>query len=244
MIKHKYYIIMVVMVFTGSLFSQVAKEDFANINKAYTEHPRLSLKMKYEIFKNRTTAVTTSTETGILKQKDDARYTRIGKIESVENEQYKMIVDHEDKNISLLGKLPAPEQAVKSGDATGVSPVDLEKILQICKKVEFKKLNETQNSYTLILPGEEYEEIRLIYNSKTFFIEKLVMCYAEKQNLDDNDEGLKEAPRMEISYSEYNTKPDFGKTAFTYEAFLEKRNGKLVARPAYKTYEIHDQSIN
>jgi hypothetical protein len=234
------YILLIFSCFTIELFSQVAKDDFASINKAYAAQKQLSMKVKYEVYKNKTTTTVFSTETGEIKQNGTAKYTRTGNIETVETETYRLLIDHEDKNISLLGISNDETEMNKNKE---ISPVDLEKIISICSKVEFKKINDTQNSYTLVMPGEEYEAVQIIYNVKTFFIEKMILQYAEKQNLDEKQEGKKETPRMEITYSDFNTNPDYKKTPFNYDAFIEKRNGKLVAKTAYKEYTVNDQSF-
>jgi hypothetical protein len=229
-------IIFLLLGITCNSLSQVAKEDFARINKIYAEHPRISVKMKYEVFKNRSAVTALSSETGEVKKKEGASYDRIGPIETITNKEYKLIVDHDDKNISILGIL----QGEKSSDKD-LYPVDLEKLIGVCEKVEFKKLNEKQACYTMTIPGTGYEEVKMIYNTTSFLIEKLILYSNEKQNLENNDGGAKETPRMEITYSDYQTEPDLKNTPFTYGAFLEKKEGKLVAKPAYQTYTVHEQ---
>jgi hypothetical protein len=237
MMKKSCSVILLILLFSGNYFAQVAKDDFMRINSAYVEHPRLSIKIKYEVYKNKDSKLPFSTETGEVKCKDKVRYSRVGNIENIEKENYRLIVDHEDKNISLLG-------ITGSNQASALLPIDLEKLLGLCSKVEFQPLQNNQNCYRMLLPGEEYGEIKLIYNAKTFFIEKLILQYAKKENLEGTDAGPKEAPRMEISYMNYSTDPEFGNTPFNYDAFLEKKNGKLVARNAYKTYTVNEQLFN
>lgn len=244
MIRSIRSIVLILSLLAGKSFSQVAKDDFEKISKAYAASPHLSMKMKYEVYKNKTTTVVLSTETGILKRKDKIQYSRIGKIETVENDRYHMIVDHEDKNISLLGIRVVEGNRNQQKEETAISLFEMEKMLALCSKVEFKKWNAVQNAYTLVLPDNEYDEVQVIFNARTFFIEKLILFYAEKQNLEEIKNGLKESPRMEISYSDIDTNPDFENTPFSYDAFLEKQNGKLVAKAAYKDYEIHDQLFN
>lgn len=232
--------IMLLLLFSFAFrgFSQVAKNDFASINKAYADQEQLSVKVTYQVFRNKTTPVAFSTEKGEVKQKGILRYTRTGDIETVETETYRLIVDHEDKNISLLDIISREN---KNEEMKTVSPVELDELIAMCSKVEFKKLNSTQNCYTLIIPDEQYQEVKLIYNAKNFFIEKLILYYSEKQNLEGKDDGLMEAPRVEITYSDFNTHPDFDQTPFSYNSFLEKRNGKLLAKAAYKAYTVNDQ---
>ena len=218
--------------------SQIAKEDFAAINKAYVTNSHLSMKVKYELYKNKTVNEVFQVETGEIKRNGNNKNTRIGNMETIENEKYRLIVDHEDKNISLLGIITLPGVAVQKED---LYLVNLEKMLAVCSKVEFKEENNDQNSYRLQLPMEEYDEIKITYNKKTFFIEKMILYYQEAQNLEERG-GLKEPPRMEISYYDFNMDPRFTEADFTYHRFLEKRNGKLMGTTAYKTYTVNTTS--
>lgn len=239
MTKRIHFITILVLALLSNGYAQVAKDDFARINKVYAENSRISVKMTYEVFRNRTATTALNSEKGEMKKKEGVSYSRIGPIETITNKEYKLIVDHEDKNISVLGM-----QEGQKTEGKELYPVDLEKLITLCDKVEFKKISDQQASYTLTIPGTGYDEVKMIYNTSTFLIEKMILYSGEKQNLEDTEGGLKEAPRMEISYSEYKTDPDFKNTPFTYGSFLEKRNGKLVAKPVYQTYTVHEQLFN
>lgn len=236
--KRFFFLIIAVGLFTSHSMAQVAKDDFAKINSTYAGAKKLSMKIKYEVFKNKNSNTAFQTETGELKKNENSKYTRIGKIETIETETYKLIVDHEDKNMSLLGA----ENQDKAGDEA-LYMVNLQQMLSLCSKVTFKKISEDQNQYTLVIPNEEYKEIQLIYNSKTFFIEKMILYYAQEQNLEEKEGGLKESPRMEISYSEFNTQPNFDDALFTSERFLEKQKGKWFGKAPYQSYKVNDQTF-
>jgi hypothetical protein len=238
--KRFYYILVLIALFSKKGFSQVAKDDFARINKTYADNMQLSMKIRYDVYKNKSTATPLQAETGEIKRNEAAKYTRIGNIETIENENYKLIVDNEDKNISVLG---GTIEEKKPGGNDGTYLVNLENLLSICSKLEFQKISEAQNCYSIVIPAEEYSEIKVFYNSKTFFIEKMIFYYNEIQNLEGQEKSIKEAPRMEISYYDVKLKPDFGSTPFTYDNFLEKRKGQFVGKGSYKEYRINEQSI-
>jgi hypothetical protein len=219
--------------------SQTAKEDFAKINNAYVNNSQLSMKVKYELYKNNLAKEVFQVETGEIKRNGNNKYTKIGNIETIENDKYRVIVDHDDKNISLLSTITVADETPKKEE---LYLVNLEKMLAICSKVEFKEENKVQNSYLLMLPNEEYSEIKIIVNKKTFFIEKMILYYSKEQNIEDKEDGSKEPPRMEISYYDFNLKPQYTDADFTYYKFLEKRNGKLLATPAFKTYTVNTSS--
>ena len=87
-------------------FAQVSKEDFAKINKVYISHPQLYFKAKYDLYKNQNIKETFESEMGETKRNGNLLYTKIGKIESIHSEKYNVIVDNEDKTISLLAHDP------------------------------------------------------------------------------------------------------------------------------------------
>lgn len=234
------FLIPVFFLYTGSCIAQIAKDDFAMINKTYDNNSRLSMKMKYEVYQNKDTKSVYQFETGEIEKNGNSKYTRIGEMETIENEKYTLIVDKEDKNISVLGKSigTLPDKAEQ------LDMANMEQLLTICTKVEFKKENNNQNSYVLSIPNSEYTEVKLVYNSKTFFVEKMILFYNEEQNLEEKDGGLKEAPRVEITYYDFNIKPVFQEKDFTYEKYLVKSKGKFYGKEAYKSYTINENLLN
>jgi hypothetical protein len=232
-----YFTLLLIAVYTGKSISQVVKQDFSAINKAYTDLPQFSMKVKYEMYKNKSIKTVFQTELGEVKQKEHCNYSRVGKVETLSNETYKLIVDHEDKSISLLPVVSEDNSTITEAMYMG----NLEQMLSLCERTEFKKETATQNSYTLIIPNDQYTAVQLFYNSKTFFVEKMILFYKQEMNLEEKEGGLKESPRMEITYYDMNVKPTFGKDTFTYDKFLEKRNGKFLATAAYKGYDITEQ---
>lgn len=228
------------LLFIQTAFAQVAKDDIAAINKAYIKNKMLAMKTRYEVFKNRDTDVAFQEETGEIKKYGNLMYSRIGDIETIQNTSYYLIADHEDKNISLLGQKIQQNQFPEPGpDFTG----KLEKLLSLCSKVEFKKENKTQNSYLLSMPYSEYNEMKIFYNKETFVIEKLILYFREAENLEGEKDGIKEIPRVEITYTDINLSPDFKESDFTYDKFLEKVNGKFYCKNPYKKYTLTDHLL-
>ena len=234
------FLISIFLLFTANCFAQIAKDDFAAINKTYSSSNHLSMKMKYEVFKNKNATSALQVENGEVQRNGNASHTRIAKTETIQTDKYTLIVDHEDKNISVLGS----DQTKPSENNDKLYMVDLEKLLKLCSKVEFKKENDRQNSYLMAIPSSEYSEVKIIYNKKTMFIEKMVLFYSQAQNLEEKEEAPKEPPRLEITYSEINTNPNFSNDDFTYDKFVEKHNGKFRCKELYKGYTITEDMLN
>jgi hypothetical protein len=219
--------------------AQVAKDDFAKINQAYVTNSKMTMKTSYELFQNKETKNVFQKEIGEIKRDGNLQYTKLGDIETIRSKEYNVIVDHEDKNISVLGLSADPNSLDEK-----TYMIDLEKALKSCAKVEFNKENNNQNSYDLELPASEYSEIKIIFNSKTFLLEKMVLYYSELQNLEDKQDGLKERPRLEITYSDIDLRPRFSGSEFTYNKFIEKNGGKLNCKSPFKDYILYDNSID
>ena len=72
----------------------------------------------------------------------------------------------------------------------------------------------------------------------------MILFYRKAENLDEQGDGLKECPRLEISYSGIDIHPRFAEDEFTYAKFIEKKNGKLFCRESYKGYALNDHLLN
>lgn len=221
---------------TGYVFSQKPKEDILKINKAYMDK-KITMKLSYSLYKNHAAKNVFQTESAEVKQNGDLNWTRIGPVESITNETYSLIVNHKQKRITMLGK------KLNTKSKTNPLGMNLDSILQRCKKVEFKKVNEHQNAYEFVFPFSEYSKVIIVYNNKTFFIEKMVLFYQEKKKFDES--GKEEAPRLEITCSEIKTNSRFAANDFSYDNYIEKnKNNKWVCKPAYKAYSVQVQLLN
>jgi len=217
-------------------FSQKAKEDILKINKAYIGK-KITMKLNYNLYRNHVTKTVFQNETAEVKQSGDLNWTRIGPIETVTNETYSLIVNNKEKSITMLGK---EMNSKKKTDPLGMN---LDSLLKRCQKVEFKKVNEHQNSYEFVFPFSEYSKVVIVYNNKTFFIEKMLLFYQEKKKFDES--GKEEAPRMEITCTEIKTNSRFTANDFTYDNYIEKnKNNKWLCKPAYKGYSVQVQVLN
>lgn len=231
----KIQIFFVGLIICVQCIAQNAKEDFLKINKAYLNRS-LSMKVHYEVFKKWEDNVPLEKEEGEIKTNGIYKYTKTGNIETVQNKDYYVIVDHEDKQISLLGTMgqePKPDERLIM--------INLDSAIQSCTQVEFHKENKQQNSYTLVFPISEYQKVKIIFNKNTFLIEKMILHYREAEEYDDDS---KFPPRLEITYYDIDTNPTFAEDTFTSNRFLKKENKKYYCRDEYKGYKLTNLSFN
>ena len=219
--------------------NKILSDDLVKINSHYDNIAVMAMQMDYHVYSSWSSLVPIQTENGELKKKGTSTYTKIGAIESLNTLYYNVIVDNEIKSIAIMPVLRSGESA---GNIGSVTP-DLSKILDKCKSVELDEIGSEQKKYTLTMPegGFEYSKLEITYNSKSYLIDMLVMFYRVAQNLEGDDDGIKETPRIEITYHNYKTKLDFTPATFTYERFLNKKGNEYFCKKQYSSYELINQ---
>ncbi len=238
---NRIFLIVGFIFYTTTCFGQVAKEDFEKINKAYAKHSTISMQVTYDLYRNKVDKTVLQSQQGEFKRSGNLYCSRIGTVQTLDTEKYKLILDEEDKNITLLGKdNSTPEEA----NRMDVFSMNFDRLLAMCSKVVFKAENESQNSYVLSFENDEYDEMKLVFNKKTFFLEKMLLFYSQAQNMEGEKEDLKEKPRLEITYSNIKLDVRFPENEFSYDKYLIKKDGKLVGKAGYKEYTINDQLFN
>lgn len=224
---------------TGS--SQKVEEDLKNINLAYKNNLKLTMEIEYKVFKNHFADTPLQTEKGKVVKDGNLLFYNIGSFENIKTNDYTMYIDHEDKIISIFPRSQINAENL-SFSRNDILSIDFIGILKLCKKVNYFPVGNASGSYELELSeGAEYSKFILTFNKNSFFIEKMTMFFAQAQNLDEMvvDRGqTKEKPRLEIVYSKISTKPSINKDLFSYEKYLEKRNGSLYSKVAYRDYEV------
>lgn len=217
---------------------KVVAEDLEKINARYNELGDISMNMEYKVYANWKSEIPIQIEKGELIKKGRIIYSKIGSVESLNTLDYNVVVDHDLKSIAIM---PVITPEAIENNLSAISG-NLSQVLKVCKRIEMVEINAQQNKCTLVLPDGsfEYNKLEITYNSKSYLISKLVMYYTEAQNLKGDDDGLKETPRIEISYRNYITNPNYASVALTYERFLSKKGGKYFCKQKYTGYELVD----
>jgi len=236
---NKYIIGFIFFILSMNSFGQNAKQDVMKINEAYSKFNDLSMNISYNLYKNYAATSPVETETGSYKQHGSLRYNKLKGTESLQNKEYLIIVDNEDKIIVV-------SNPVKFNPGK-ITMVDLDKAFANCSSIQFIDNKTDQNGYKLTFKQNivsEFDAIDLYFNKKSFLVERIVFYYREKISVNPEDESsLKEKPKLEIIFSNMNFKTISDLTFFSEDRFIEKRQGKYYPVSTLHEYEVIDQKL-
>lgn len=213
-------------------------EDFKKINEAYSNHSDISMVVEYKVFKNAEIQEAIQVEKGELLKKGNKIYNKIAEMEMLSTADYQITVDHANKFVFITNG-----EASSRKDVSAVV-IQIQKLLKTCTKTEFLKINDVSEGYAITIPSSEYKSIEVIYNKKTFLIEKFTFFYREEQSLLEESNEIKETPRMEIVYSKINTKSNIPEEKFSYSNYLNLENSKFALNSNYKEYQFINKIRN
>jgi outer membrane lipoprotein-sorting protein len=241
MIFIKTYGLFITVVFSTICISaaQDIEADLANINKKY-EVGSMSMNVKYIAYPDHTASVPVEEESGQVKKKGTKIYYRIGSLESVSTDDYSLIVNHEEKTIFLLPKKKGMEE-----EGYNFVPANVKKLLSTCENVKFEIVSASQNAYNLECSLSEYSKIKIVFNSKTYFLEKMEL-FSRFALPEEETDGVSEGgkpPRLEIQYGNIESNPNLADNTFTYEKFLTEMEGKkgYQLKEEYRGYQFISQ---
>lgn len=216
--------------------AQNADSDFKKINEAYLTNKNISMKIVYEIFKDYKSSKPFKSESGELKQNGFLQYKRTGNIETIQTTKYFLSVNHDQKVISLSSLHVVDTVNFLS---QFYDPKVVSYYLAKCKEKKFHKENSRLNSYYLEMADSNQDAIKIYFNSKTFFVEKLVMYFRRKINVEQNSDGVKQRPRIEITYYDIELNKTYKLEEFAYDKFLYQKGVKWLAKQQYEAYKVY-----
>lgn len=229
--KTRFFLLLLVL--TPVLLSaQQASADFRKVNEAYTKATSLSMNIGYKLFANYTATAAYESSNGRYIKQNDNYYSELLGIVTVQNAKHKITLNEEQKSLILSN----PQQTAKNP-----SPVMLDSMLKLCSRVEFTDAGEGRKLYRLHFantPYFEYERIDIQIGSQ-WLLEKIVFYYRNAVVLDETDKSLqKEKPRLEITYSDINTKPVIAADQFSEKKYVVANGKSFTATPAYSSYRF------
>ncbi len=238
MLKNKINItsILVILIssFSFDLSAQDLKKDITAINVAYKKATKMSLTMVLDMYETYTSNKLYFSQQVVIKKNGRNTFQSAPETESVNTPDYVIVKDDDEKLITYV-----PKKTIQ--DETDISfMMDIDSIKTFCKSFKFNKENDNLNSYDFIMQDyyPDYNRIKVFFNSKTFFVEKMVFFCEEDDISTHNDEEKYSRARVEISYKDINTKPVFKESDFTYQKYMVKQGNKFALIPALKNYEL------
>jgi hypothetical protein len=216
-----------------SIFAQDAKSDIEKINKAYLKD-KYTLYLEYKAYENHSTDVPLQVENCIVRKNGEQLYYKLGSIESIQQSNYSIVTDHEEKIIALL-----PRKYDLKRD--NILPIQLDSVLKQCKKIEFQKVSADVSAYTFEFLYSQFAFVRVEFSPRTYQINKMLLFYEEPENLTEEEGAVHQPPRLEIVYKKFDSNPTFTADQFTYKTFLVKTGDDYKPKEVYKDYEVVNQ---
>lgn len=220
-----------------SLFSlaQDIKQDIIKINQTYDKQDKMAFDYEIQMFETYTSNKVYFNQKGSTKKMGNCRVQIFDDSECLITPSYAIMVDRDEKYICYT-----PKRTDFKDDDIGFM-MNLDSISVFCKSYKFNKISENQNSYVFHMKDDygDYEVVAVYFNSKTHFINKIVL-YCDEQNVAVNNEKERlSKPRMEINYKNLDLNPKYNERDFTYQRYLVKQGSGFLVNQNYRTYELN-----
>jgi outer membrane lipoprotein-sorting protein len=218
--------------------AQNAKADILRINEAYSKFKDMSMNITYNVYLNYTAALPYETEVGFYRQHDNLRYSKLKEIESLQNKEYLIVTDNEQKRIVVANP-------VKFNPAK-ITLLNLDTALATCSAVNYLTTANGQTGYEMIFKSNvisAFDKIELYFSKKTYIVEKMVFFYRQKVKLATETDAIEEKPKLEISFSKFDFQKNTDAGIFSEKKFIEKNGGKYTASATYQGYQVIDQKF-
>jgi hypothetical protein len=221
--------------------SQNAGEDFRKMNSVYQASPGMSMEVTYRIYTDHTTRKAREVFNGVIRKKGKHEYRNMLQMVSLQNEKYQMIVDSSSKMIIVR----RDEDVQKASQ--DLNAAEIVALLQEAAEVKYSEQG-AQKMYKLNFRNKtkfEYSSVEIYMNKKSYLLEKLVLFSGIPTEINPEErQSPKSKHRIEITYSNINTKPSYPSDFFSESRYVQVTEDGLRPAPEYYSYEIIDHTRN
>lgn len=200
--------------------AQNLKEDIKRINDSYFSASSFQQDMYFQLFASSDSEQALESYKAFIQRQGKSYFMRKGEIESLTNEKFTLLIDHDSKAISV-------QKAVEN-EMNPTGGVDLDEVLKICSKTEFESKSGNKGIYHFYLENYAYKKMSVEFDRKSFFILKIIMYAADEEN----------PYRAEISFSNIKKEVRFPINTFSEERYLSHNAGKYSPNSSFATYQL------
>lgn len=235
-LKMKKLIIVIIVLLTGifSLKAQDIKTSFTKLNEGFSKLTRVSYSISYAYYQKASDKKTLETSAGQFKRLNNNFYSKIGDVELIINEKYKVVVDNQTKHLVIEER-----QQVNTSE---MFMVNLDSALGLCSKITSKQ-TATQETFSLFFDSIRYDytQVDVIINKTTNFIDKLVI-YMVATDFETNTVSY---PKLEISVSNYTTSPVITESFFSESNYVTiDSDGNVGLNKKYSGYRLLNTKVS
>ena len=217
------------------VYSQNITEDLKRINETYARLKDISMKVEYRVYDHYNSSNPIQVEHGYVVKNNELMINKIGNVEIISSAEYQITVNHDEKVIFL-----------RSSDSSfqitpGMMYDNLEKMSSQFDNIEFVP-GSSASEYVISFESAQFKKASIVFNKRTFFIEKITIFYKEGISLNSDENDVKDQPKLEIEYSDIKTNAKINGDLIT--KYIQKENGTFTLSNEYRAYTLFNQLIN
>lgn len=221
----------------SSVWENASKEEFlAASEKAsiwFTKNTNFKVDIVYSSFKDHTSSNAHDVYLGFYKRQNNSFSSSAMGVLTIQNDKMRISVDSVNKLILLQNKTEVNQ-----------APADMKsssELLDRVKSIKKQKLENGDISYRLdFKPNELYSAYEFTINNKGMLV-SMKYLYSKELKSEEEDKVIKGKPRLEVSFSNYQTDLKFNyEKEFSEQIYLKEDGKNIVLNDSYKKYEFKD----
>lgn len=232
--SHKIWVFVLLSVAPLAVYTQApdAKQVLQNMARAYSNLTEFSVDVTYSLYGSHSTSELIQQNYGYYHKKDSSSLTNYQGAEVLLTPRYSLTILESEKTIYWKNQftfsyfLPLPG--------------GLDSIHRYLAELKASTQNDGSTVVEMVFPNVfyyEYDKIEVVVESSSNRIKTLKLYY--KNGLDTYARGYSNQPaRMEISYRNFTTEPNFTANHFSETRFIKTSNGTATGVGKYLNYSI------
>jgi hypothetical protein len=236
------YVITIFFLTASSGFSQTLNwtditmeelsDKFIQTNQWYTQNTTYSFDITYDSYENYTTSVPVEEKKGVFVKKDESFFSILMGIVTIQNDQQKITVDSANKYITVNGADKSISQAVNVNEYLNY--------LKFSERMSKKDMGNTTIYRVDLGRAAQIKAYELTIDNEGYVV-RIVYYYVLPTN--GSTPAEKSKPRLEISFSNINLKPNVNNIDFSGRNYITSDGQKISAASGYQSYKIIDNRI-
>lgn len=212
--------------------SDVVAKELVTINKEALKNKNYKFNVFYKSYKGHFDNKVYDQQKGVVIKNDELMYSKIDGALTIQNRDFRIIVDSLKKFIKISDPLKGAEPTFNIDEYI--------KTLKNCKSVKRKKIKSTIG-FRFELKAERGIVIQEIYFDKDF-LSKTVIYYANDHSIRENNTIKTQVvyPRMEIEINDFEKLNIVNKEIFKADNIVSLKNNKFTVKEKYKEYKFFD----
>lgn len=214
-----------------------SKEEFTGAyDKAtawFSKNMNYKVNVTYASFSDHNTVNAYEKSDGFYKRNKNYIHSSALGITTIQNEKMCITVDSLNALIVLNNK--------KQVNQTPVDLTALSELLNNVKSIKKQIVTSTETTYQLeFKPNSTYSSYELKINDKGLLV-GMKYFFSKEVKKEEGETTLKGKPRIEVTFSNYQTNVNFAyEKEFSEKIFFKEENKKIVLNEKYKKFELKD----